>query len=706
MTGKDLVPRPAALPAAMVAAPPFEQPKRRTESGARLLGRALRRNRHVTVPLALPFVFWPGGLILHHYHAAGFVLGIGLLVAVLVGYFAPSKWDRRSEQWYACATVSAGMTWLWLAAWLDPVRGPITAIVLGSLLLAGCIAWGIPWWKHHRPRGRRKREALIAKWDGWWQSHAWAWNLGGSAITGVWIMGVTTKVEVAGLAGRHTKAHVDQVLPLIESGLDGFVDVGRVRVETVPGRPNHFWLFLKQANPLAQVVEWDPSIAPQSVHEPAPEGLTESGSWKMTSLRKNAFVIGETRSGKSNRLLVRLACLSGCRDARPVLIDLKGGRSGRPVLEAAAAEYVITEVDEARMYLRMLLAEARARQKYAYTGHEQLEADEETPSIHTMIDEVHGLTSVANGDAECSSLLALVASQGAGVEEYEEVYTQYGALEESVRSEQTRGNLLLRLVFRVAMAAHGQFAIEEWNRLDASKLEEVGTCYIKDGPKALAEQVRTPRMAHDLFKRIAAQNAALLGDRPPLRLWCGGEQSPAGVTWQQWWDTRWLRLDPAFHGISPQYQAAIADHPHAVAGVLADAAESIAPPPSEPGTGDGRAVAARIEAELPGVPDGFRPSPVDLRPVIIRQRAAFAQALAGAAERGGITPKQLADESGMSTSWIHPMLKALADREAVTQLKRGLYAPLPGADIPAAMGKVQADRDRLLGEAREKINAA
>jgi hypothetical protein len=706
MAGKDLVPRPAAQPPAAIAAPPFEQPKMRTESGARLLARAVRRNRHITVPLAVPVIMWLAGLVLYKAYLAGYVAGAGVILAGAVCYFAPAKWDRPGERWYARLSAILGVLWLTAASTAGPLSGEITSIVLAATLAAGSGVWGWFWWKHYRPRGRRKREALIARWDGWWQSHAWAWNLGGSAITGVWVMGVTTKVEVAGLPGRHTLAHVSQVIPLIESGLDGHVDVGRVRAETVPKQPSHFYLYFKQENPLAQVVEWDPSIAPQSVHEPAPEGMTESGSWKMTSLRKNTFVIGETRSGKSNRLLVRLACLSGCRDARPVLIDLKGGRSGRPVLAAAAAEYVITEVDEARMYLRMLLAEARARQKYAYTGHEQLEATEETPSIHTMIDEVHGLTSVANGDSECSALLALIASQGAGVEEYEEVYTQYGALEESVRTEQTRGNLLLRLVFRVAMPAHGQFAIEEWNKLDASKLEETGTCYIKDGPKALAEQVRVPKMPHDLFERIAAQNAALLGGRAPLRLWCGEEQSPAGITWQEWWDERWLRLDPAFHAISPQYQAA-AGQPRAADG---GAAETIAPPPpSEPGTGDGRMVAAQIAAEIGAlpVPDDFRPpAMVNLSPVIAQKKAAFAAALAGAAGRGGITPAQLAAESGMGRTWIHGALAELAQAEAVTQLSRGLYAPVPGADIPAAMRKAQAARDQLLGEAREKINAA
>ena len=58
MASTDLVPRPAVQPPALAAAPPFEQPKRTTESGARLLARAVKRNRHITVPLAVPVVYW------------------------------------------------------------------------------------------------------------------------------------------------------------------------------------------------------------------------------------------------------------------------------------------------------------------------------------------------------------------------------------------------------------------------------------------------------------------------------------------------------------------------------------------------------------------------------------------------------------------------------------------------------------------------
>ena len=103
------------------------------------------------------------------------------------------------------------------------------------------------------------------------------------------------------------------------------------------------------------------------------DGMAESGSWKTISPRRNRFVIGETRSGKSNDLLVGLAQLTGCPDDYQILIDLKGGRSARPVLEAAAVACVITDTDDARLLLRMLEAEALAR---AYAAVDALDWDD------------------------------------------------------------------------------------------------------------------------------------------------------------------------------------------------------------------------------------------------------------------------------------------------------------------------------------------
>lgn len=377
------------------------------------------------------------------------------------------------------------------------------------------------------------------------------------------------------------------------------------------------------------------------------------------------------------------------------------------------------------MYLLMLTAEIEARSKHAYTGEEQLEATAEIPAIHTLIDETRGLTSINAGDAECAKHLATVASQGSGLEIYAEAYTQYGSLEESVATEQTRSNLLLRVVYAVEEPRHGAFFIADYDKFDASKLEEKGTHLLKAGPKAHTEQIRAPLMADELLKRITAANARRLAPRPPWILYCGPEPCPAGGTWQQWWDARWLRLDPAFCKISPQYQAAAeqcghrADADVTLAEANAAAADilrvtrgavtvspgqhvTIAPAPSAPGEGDGRSVAARIEAETGG-PD-FAPDKrivARLPEVMRQQKEAFADALAAASH--GISPAQLGEESGMGKSWIYGMLAPLLERGAITQPRRGLYVPVHGADIREAIAQVDADAAALLRDARRTV---
>lgn len=712
MPGTDLVRRPSYPPA------PLEGRGRESEALIPRAFRSARRNRHLTVPLAVPPVMWTAGEILH---AAGWAAEAGAaggVTAAAVWFFAPHKWTgsdgkpRMPEVWYARASAIAAGAWLPLAAALGASSG-LPGEILGGTLLAGGTAWGIPWWRHKRPRGMRRRQAMIARWDAWWQGHCAAWGLTGSRVIDAKESGVTIRIRVQLWAGRQSVQGVRGVVHLIESGLEDIVkESGRVRVDTVKGNLSQADLFFKRDNPLREVVEWDPALAPQSVHDKAVDGLAETGEWMFTPMRINGFVIGRTRSGKSNHLKLRIAQLTGCPDDRQVVIDLKGGRSGRPMIEAAAVDYVITDVDEARVYLLMLTAEIAARAKYCYTGEEQLEATEEIPAIHTLIDETRGLTSVNAGDAECAKHLATIASQGSGLEVYAEVYTQYGSLDESVATEQTRSNLLLRVVYAVEESRHGVFAIPEYDKSDASKLEEKGTHLLKAGPKAHAEQIRAPKMSDDLLKRITAANARALAPRRPWLLYCGSGPCPAGGTWQEWWDRRWLRLDPAFREISPQYAeaarrygtaAAVTEaREHAAAGVTFGPAVTvtIAPAPSAPGEGDGASVAARLEAETQG-PDftADRRNVTRLGDVMRAKREVFADALAGALH--GISPGQLEEESGMSKSWVHPRLTRLVDRGAVTQPRRGLYVPVPGTDIHAAIRQVEDEIAALAREAKK-----
>jgi hypothetical protein len=707
MPSKALVPlTPAPPPAPAAAGVPWPPPKqdRESESAIVTIARWARRNRHVTVPLAIPPALWLAGLIFRQTHTARYVALGGIMLTAAVCYFAPHKWTgpdgkpRWPEVWYADLSAAAAAAWLTAAAIAGPAAAPVTAIVLASTLTAGGVTWGCFWWRHKRPRGMKLRQRLTAQCDAWWQSYCFGWNLRGSAVKDAEIKGVTLRIRVRGIPGTHTLNHFRQAIPFIESAAEGQADIGLVRVEPVKGIPCEVDIFLKRDNPLREPVEYDPGIAPRSVHDPAPAGRKETGEWKMTDLRVNRFTIGKTRWGKSNDLLVAAANLSGCPDALTVLIDLKGGRSARPVLQACAAAYVITERDEARMFLRMCAAEIKARAMYAYDGKEQLHATREVPAVVTMVDETYGLTATEDGagDPECRRLAGVYASQGSGLAMYLYVYTQNGALETSVGTEQIRANLPHRTCYAVSEARHGAYVIPEYNRLDASRLEEKGTCYVKDGPDVTPEQVRAPHMPHDRFGGIVAAGADMSGPARPLVLYCGEDvaytDGDRGVTWQEWWDARWLRLHPAFRAGSPQYQAAAAAHSPA-AGPPPDTTP--APPPP---AGDAPLL----------LPAGFRPDPAAVRAlprVMAAQRAAFCHHLETATAAAPVTPRDLAARSGMSRSWVFARMAGLAELGLVTQASRGLYYAVPGADIAAGLAEITGRADRTAAEARQIINA-
>jgi DNA-binding transcriptional ArsR family regulator len=124
-------------------------------------------------------------------------------------------------------------------------------------------------------------------------------------------------------------------------------------------------------------------------------------------------------------------------------------------------------------------------------------------------------------------------------------------------------------------------------------------------------------------------------------------------------------------------------------------------------------VAAGIAAEADryeDVPDGPLPkgSP-RLADVLAGQREALCDALMAAA--GGTSPAQLAEETGMSESTVYVWLGRLTEAGALTKVQRGLWAAVPGADVHAAMARVEARDSALKTEAkamtrRSRIHAA
>ena len=319
---------------------------------------------------------------------------------------------------------------------------------------------------------------------------------------------------------------------------------------------------LKRQDPLRHPLVWSAALGINSILEAAAIGFTELGTHIKVSLRSNWFIIGRTRSGKSNELSNFLAAITGCSDALVWLVDMKGGRAARPWMPAV--DWCAVEMSEIQAMFDVALAEIKARARDAYTGDEQLVATPECPAIFLCIDETYEVTGQA-GLASLATKLASITSQGMGVEVYVVVLTQYGALDESVRTEQTRSNLLNRLLFAVSMATHGAFAIPEYDKMDASKLEQQGAFYMKLGPKATPAPGRGFEFPHDLVREVARRNGAM--PRQALRLYAAEHQET--------YDQRWSRLPQSFWRNAPQTEGLTAAQPaSATATVQASAAPS------------------------------------------------------------------------------------------------------------------------------------
>jgi len=668
------------------------------------MARAARRNKAVSVPLAVPPAAWTAAEIMHANGMGPEAAAAGLVGAIAVCLFAPHKWDRPAEIRYARASAVV------LAAWeaATALAGPVSAPAAGSLAVLSA-AWGIPWYRHYRIRGRKDRERFTAEWRAFWNGHALAWANGSSMVEAEGTP-AQVRLRIQLIGGRQSLETLKGSTALIESAVP--TGRGGVRVAEVDGNASQADVFITFANPLKGIVDWDPALAPSSIHDLAFRGMSETGARVMVPQRVSAFINGMSRTGKSNYEQLRVAELSGCADGRAFVIDLKQ-RNARPLLKSGAVDWVITDPEEAGTALRMLRAEIAARAREWDTGEEQALADEYTPGLFLLIDETSPLTSemAGRGAGTRAGDLAVIASQGMGVEVYTDVSTQYGALAESVQTEQTRSSLPLRVCFRVEHPDHGVFALGPGGG-DASRLKEKGEHLMKHGPKAKMEKIRAANMPHSLLEQVIADNGRRVRKRR-LSLFCGGEPSGIGsLTWQEWYDRRHLRVHPKLREISPQYQAAAEEFGEPHEAEKAPAAEPaplvrpyVAPaPPLADDDESGAAVAARIAADTAGPDTAPSPAARARGAEIYAQAADRFFALIADAPPEGIRTAELIEVSGMSSAQAYKILDLLSERGAVAR-PRGIVAPVPGRDAAAEYAAVRAGNDALGRRAARRLES-
>ena len=667
----------------------------RTEAAPAGMWRSAVRNRHISVPLAAPPVLLVAGMVLHAARPGWQAVAGAVVVTAAVWVWAPRKWDRRAEVAYARYSTAAAAGWLAAASYAD------VPVVMRIVLLAGCGVWGFLWWRHKRPRRDRRHERLVAIWDRWWQVHAAAWGLPGSAVVDVEERGALESLLVQLRGGRQSAGDLRTVTPRLESALGGYVHHGMTRTEVNKANPSQVWVHLKREDPLREEIGWDDDAAPSDIALPAPLGVRESGVWLDAVLRASFFILGRSRRGKSNELSVMLASATRCRNARVLLIDMKGGRAARPWLPAV--DWLATTTVEARLVLGMAVAEIKARGAYAYTGEEQLHPTDEVPTLFVVIDETYEVTSyTSRGDSVCADLLAVIASQGQGLEVYAWVTSQHGSLENTVRTEQTRSNLNRRMCFQTETRAHGTFALgdDAHTKVDTTSLAEKGQFYWRADSETSPEQIRGPHLPHDLARRIATANAArtAVHDRR-LLLYAGNvpcEYSP-GLSWQEVYDGRWGRLPEAFHRDAPQAAVSVPVSASVPAGTRAVPAEV-------------ESQVRAINDEVDGMPDMTEADlararelraargagPVDLRKDFDHRRRQFA-VLFESAGPDGITQAQLVQGTGFSREWVRRLIKSLDEINAIAKIGKG-YRPL--ADVWEALETIRVTGERLGAEAR------
>jgi hypothetical protein len=616
--------------------------------------RFAHRNRHWTLPVALIPVFGAAGLVLAIFRQHEGVIIAAAVAALFTWFFAPHKWTddkgrpRAGEVWYARLSVLAAGAWLSVASWTGITW--VTFAVMAGLVLV----WGGFWFAHKRPRSTPGDRGSVAEWDAWWQHHCREWGLIGSSVIATSTKGSMDTLTVQLWRGRQTVRSVRDAEGLIESALGGYVRHDGVRADKEPADTSRALLRIKRDEPLAGAKPWHPGMAISSITEPAPVGFAESGEDMLERLLSNWLMTGKTRSGKSNELSEFLASITGCDDARVWLIDMKGGRAARPWMPAV--DWCAVTMDEATLMLTTARDEIKARATYADDASEQLRPTREVPAIFLVIDEAYEVTSVAAGSAHLAALLAVISSQGFGVAFHVIVATQYGALDESVRTEQTRSNLLNRICFAVARPEHGAFTLTDWTRLDASRLKEQGSFYMQIGPEAKSAPGRGHQMSHDLVRQIAARHGAM--PRPGLTLYA--------VDHQEAYDARWQRLPQPFWRSAPQCEGldpAVAPH-------SAEIAHLPDTPPAPAGAGDVKAA-------------------------LTRSRDQFAQALASAGA-DGIAPRQLIRACGLSRSWVMTRLRDLQAEGVVARVGDGAYRASSAEAVLAAIEDARRRDDALL----------
>jgi hypothetical protein len=159
------------------------------------------------------------------------------------------------------------------------------------------------------------------------------------------------------------------------------------------------WMRLREKNVMADITRLTAERLARTVNEKFAIGVQEDGNVSMISMRElHMMIAGTTGSGKSNLLNVLITQLASMTDTLIWVIDMKGGRTARPWLQAwsdgltakPAIDWVATTRSEAMLMMKAF-EEVIDERANSGVGGSKITPSPEMPQIILVCDEMASL---------------------------------------------------------------------------------------------------------------------------------------------------------------------------------------------------------------------------------------------------------------------------------------------------------------------------
>ena len=214
-------------------------------------------------------------------------------------------------------------------------------------------------------------------------------------------------------AGRVVSLKLPRSGQVVMATLDGVTSKIEVILRLRPGSvefmtgadASEVTMKLRERDVFAEVARLRPEMHATTINEPFAIGIQEDGTLLHVLIRElHMFLCGTTGAGKSNLINVILAQLNYCPDTLIWVIDMKGGRTARPWLQAwvegkanaPGIDWVATTREEAALMIRAFETAIDTRANSGIGG-PKITPSSGMPQVILICDEMADLFGASSG---------------------------------------------------------------------------------------------------------------------------------------------------------------------------------------------------------------------------------------------------------------------------------------------------------------------